>query len=276
MNILEGVYDLHVHTSPDVKKRKFTDLELCTAYREAGMGGAFFKNHCTSTVARSFLMSQIYSPLRIQGGVVLNTSVGGLNPDAVDACGKMGGAIVWMPTLDAADYLSYQRSKGVKKEKRGIMLLGEDGGLKPVVNTILSLIAQYRMVLGTGHLAHNSSLNVVRQARLCGVEKILITHVNHPACEMSQDEMAECKKLGAYFEVCYHPIVSKLNTWESAVDLIRFLGREHVVLTTDLGQDSLVEPVAGMRDFLETLVARGISRDELETMVIENPRKLMK
>ena len=44
----------------------------------------------------------------IVGGIVLNRTVGGMNPYAVENCSKLGGRICWMPTLEAR---SYQQKK---------------------------------------------------------------------------------------------------------------------------------------------------------------------
>ena len=35
---LEGAVDLHVHSAPDVDKRRFSDLELASSAKDAGMG----------------------------------------------------------------------------------------------------------------------------------------------------------------------------------------------------------------------------------------------
>mgnify|MGYP000423500525 CR=1 FL=1 len=37
--LLNGVYDLHIHTSPDVVPRKYSDLELARRLAERGMAG---------------------------------------------------------------------------------------------------------------------------------------------------------------------------------------------------------------------------------------------
>ncbi len=276
MNILEDVLDLHVHSFPDVKQRKMTDIELCQAYQTAGMGGCFLKNHFTSTVARASIAEQIFPPLKIQGGVVLNDGVGGLNPVAAETCGKMGGTIVWFPTLDAKDYLDYQRSHGQDKKKSGISVFEGENNIIPEAETILKIIAEYDMVLGTGHLAHNSLMPLLRRAKECGVRKILMTHINHPVCTMNREEIEECKAMGVFFELCYHPIISGLNTWENALELIDWIGKKQIVLTTDLGQTNLEDPVTGMKNFITGLLQRGITADNIHAMSVENPRKIMK
>ena len=95
---LRGAYEMHVHTSPDVTARKCSDLELARRFRDAGLAGALIKCHYADTAARAALLNEQFTQLHFAGGVTLNNSVGGLNPEAVATSGKMGGRIVWFPT----------------------------------------------------------------------------------------------------------------------------------------------------------------------------------
>lgn len=54
--ILQGAYDLHIHTSPDVVQRKCTDLELARRFQAAGMAGGIIKCHYGDTAARAALL----------------------------------------------------------------------------------------------------------------------------------------------------------------------------------------------------------------------------
>jgi len=53
--MLEGVYDFHVHSSPDVVERKLTDTELAREARNRNMAGLVIKNHLFETAARAFI-----------------------------------------------------------------------------------------------------------------------------------------------------------------------------------------------------------------------------
>ena len=104
MYSLKGFYDLHVHPSPDVKKRKFTDPELAGRLLEAGMQGGGIKKHFSETACRAALLQQQFPQLKVAGGIVLNRPNGGINPYAVENCIALGGKFLWMPTLDARTY----------------------------------------------------------------------------------------------------------------------------------------------------------------------------
>ena len=83
-DLLKGAYDLHIHTAPDVVQRKCGDLELARRLVHRGMAGCAIKNHYFDTAVRAKLLQEQFPQLRVAGGVTLNRSVGGVNPDAVE------------------------------------------------------------------------------------------------------------------------------------------------------------------------------------------------
>src|SRR5260370_11265285 len=87
---LEGAVDLHVHSAPDVDRRRFNDLELARSAKDAGMGAVLIKSHQNSTVERAWLVSQCVPGIRVYGGLVLNETVGGLNLAAVRLALQLG------------------------------------------------------------------------------------------------------------------------------------------------------------------------------------------
>lgn len=77
-NIIKGAYDLHIHTAPDVVKRKCDDIQLAERLEKFKMAGCIIKNHYVDTSARASLLQKQFPNLEIAGGIVLNNSVGGL------------------------------------------------------------------------------------------------------------------------------------------------------------------------------------------------------
>ena len=175
--VLQGAYDLHIHFGPDVRPRKCDEREMARRFLAAGMKGFALKSHFTPTVERALLVNQEYPGLHAVGGVGLNSSVGGLNPFAVEAAGRLGGRFGWVPTMDAAhdmprlrQYLPAFVEMEVKLESRGvpgaaISLLNEEGTLRPEVFPILEIIRDYRMVLATGHISPREGLLLVQAGR---------------------------------------------------------------------------------------------------------------
>ena len=119
-NILQDAYDMHVHAGPDVIPRRMDDLELAAAYSAAGMKGFVIKSHYWDTAGRAFLVRKLYPDLDAVGTLVLNHSVGGLNPAAVEMAARYGVRMVFMPTIDAWNMLPAE-------EKRRRRLFEGDG-----------------------------------------------------------------------------------------------------------------------------------------------------
>lgn len=151
--LLNGVYDLHIHTSPDVVPRKYSDLELARRLAERGMAGCAIKCHYFDTAARAGLLMAQFPQLDVAGGVTLNRSVGGLNPDAVERSAQAGGRMVWFPTLEAQSYQRYQhRNDPEAGLSRFLTVCDEEGKLLPQALEVLDIAARHHMVVGTGHV----------------------------------------------------------------------------------------------------------------------------
>ena len=115
------------------------------------MSAILIKSHQNSTVERAWLVSQWIPGVRVVGGVVLNETVGGLNPSAVRLAVKMGARQVWMPTRSARNHRRYEGLEG------GISVFDEQGRLLPVVDEILQAVSGSGCVLGTGRLSQEET-----------------------------------------------------------------------------------------------------------------------
>ena len=95
---LKGFIDTHIHTSPDIKPRILNDLEAAYQAKEEGMAAIVIKCHVESTSGRAIIAENSMN-IDVFGGICLNKSVGGFNPDAVEVTAHMGGKFVWFPTI---------------------------------------------------------------------------------------------------------------------------------------------------------------------------------
>ena len=130
-DVLEGAVDLHVHSAPDVDERRFSDIELASEAARARMAAILIKSHQNSTVERAWLVSRFISGIRVFGGLVLNETVGGLNPSAVSLALSMRAKEVWMPTRSALNHRRHEALPG------GITVLNDRGELVPAAEEIL-------------------------------------------------------------------------------------------------------------------------------------------
>src|SRR5436190_2108299 len=96
-------YDLQVHVAPDVIERRIDDIDLAREFLSHGLKGFVLKSHYLPSAERAKVVSKAVPGIQAYGAIVLNHSVGGLNPVAVEIAGRSGNKIVWMPTVDAAN-----------------------------------------------------------------------------------------------------------------------------------------------------------------------------
>lgn len=121
---IAGLMDTHVHAAPDVFGRSLDDEEVAILYRDRGLEALVLKNHVVTTADRAWFARKHVAGLKIFGGVVLNSPVGGINPDAVNWMSRMQGGygrVVWFPTFDADNHV-----KHFKDAPEGIRVLGAD------------------------------------------------------------------------------------------------------------------------------------------------------
>src|SRR5689334_25118638 len=101
---LDGVIDIHAHSSPDARPRSIDAIDLAKLAKSRGMRGLVLKNHYESTAALAYVVRKEVPGIEIFGGIDLNLTVGGINPAAVERMTMMKGGygrVVWMPTFDA-------------------------------------------------------------------------------------------------------------------------------------------------------------------------------
>ncbi len=121
------------------------------------MAAIILKNHLVPT-ARAALADEVSADIAVFGGIALNHSCSGLNPEAVRVTLALRGKVVWMPTVCADNHLRYVSSQNPDRHVQAITACREDGlsvvgsGARLVdeVGQILDLIAEADAVLATG------------------------------------------------------------------------------------------------------------------------------
>ncbi len=285
--LLQGAIDLHQHAAPSLFERVTDDIGLAMEARARGMRGVLLKAHEQDTTGRAALVRRQVPGVEAFGGIVLNHHTGGLNPLAVDNSIKLGGRMVWMPTLSAQHHIDHfggshfgKAMKGKTEARvgpRGIRVLDDHGELVPAAREILELIAGAGICLSTGHLAPREIHVLVREARRAGVTRILVTH---PDLALSGLTIEDQKALAAEGAILEKDIIVMMPAWQSLnleqmTKSIRELGPQHCVLATDFGQLHHPMPAEGLRMFVQMLLEQGIGPEDIRTMVAENPARLL-
>ena len=272
--LLAGVVDIHAHCDPDSVPRSIDAIDLARRARDRGIRGLVLKNHYDPTATLAYIVRKEVPGIEVFGGLVLNRTVGGINPAAVEhlAAVKGGwGRVVWMPTYDAENQVRYS------KQHRPFVPVSHNGELLPEVQEVLRIIAQHRLVLATGHSSAAEDLMLIRAAHSRGVESIVVTHPMSPPVKMSVDEMKQAAALGAYLEFTYSGLLgseepSKIQDYVRA---IRAVGLEHCILSSDLGQPGNPLHPDGWVTFFQELRAQGFTQPELDRMAKVNPARLL-
>jgi uncharacterized protein DUF6282 len=274
---LQGIVDTHTHGDPDSAARSIDVLELARIAKAAGMRAIVLKNHYAPTVQAAYLVSEIVPGIQIFGAIALDRAVGGVNPEAVRQAAVFKGKklrVVWMPTFDSENDVTFA------KQNRPFVSIQRDGKLLPETMEILKIIARENIVLASGHSSASEDLLLVREAKKLGINHIIVTHPLAKAQHMTITEMQEAAKMGAYIELCGASLLptqepnGKIPV-EVYVNVIRSVGADHVILSSDLGQ--AINPVHtdGWKMFLDILRKAGISDKELDAMDKTNPAVLL-
>ena len=291
--LIDGAYDLHIHSAPDVLPRKMDDLVMAERAIAAGMKGFAIKSHYFVTSERAELVKKLYPLCDVVGTITLNNSVGGINPFAIEMAGRSGARLVWFPTCDGKyeQKQLFDNSKPGKKlpywaqiviemreagiNPKPITILDEEDKLTENTIQVLDIIKKYNMILATAHLSHKETFALVREANRRGLEKIIITHADFPTTFYTIEEQKELVALGAYIEHCYTTWATGKVDFQVTLDQIKAVGAEHVVLATDLGQPTALYPDEGLLAFANKLVEAGMSEEDVVKMTVRNNNILL-
>ena len=205
--LIEGVADLHVHGAPSLVERHGFDHEVLGAHGSVGIDFAVLKAHEGSTVERAVLAAQrdAAAGITVAGGIVLNSPAGGANPDAVEVAARLGGRVVWMPTVSAPAHIASAASAELSVHKnlafRQVDVLDEAGGLLPDWQDVLDVVAAHDLVLASGHLTCSQSLVLFRAAKAAGVTRMLLNHPRMTFLEWDDAAAPEFAELGVVLEL---------------------------------------------------------------------------
>ncbi len=273
-----GIIDMHIHSAPDIRNRKMTDLELMEAAVRMQVRAIVIKSHHVPTMDRATLVNLICkekypdADFEMFGGIALNQPVGGLNPYAVEKALKLGAKIVWLPTNTAANHYR-------KEGKTGGVEVVRDGKAVAELKPIFELVKEYDAVLETGHIGSEECFRVVEAARDAGVKKLVITHPEFHIVGMSLAEQERIvKDYGVLLEHEYaQPVgggVYHKNLPEN-VEAMRRIGCEHFIISTDSGQMQNPPWNESIAEYIDYVFNAGFTEKEVDRMTRKNPAEML-
>ena len=273
-NPLAGVIDIHVHCAPDSTPRSIDAIDLARLAAKRGMRGLVLKNHYQPTASLAYIVRKEVPGIEIFGGVDLNLSVGGMNPFAVEHMAATTGGygrVVWMSTFDSEAQVRYS------KQDRPFVRVAQNGQLLPETRRGIAVIAKHDLVMATGHTSAEEALMLIREARAQGVKHMVVTHAMLQPIHMSDAQMVEAAKMGAYIEFVYNGLIGsyKESTFQDYARAIRSVGVEHCILSSDMGQPGNPLHPDGLIALFDGLKKEGITQAEIDRMAKENPARLL-
>jgi hypothetical protein len=295
---LIGAIDVHVHLDPDSPGaggviRALDIFDAVALAKARGMRGFVFKTHQDAgSAGAAYLARKHVAPgFEVFGRMASNYSTGGINVAALEHYAQIKGGwgrIFEMPTRDSITATTRPGSmdpQNLARTRPWMLLMPEgtppyiavskNGELLPEVKHVISVLANIRtvdsngrMVLATGHATPEEHLLLAREGRRYGLN-VLLTHPG------DIPQLPEAAKLGAFIEVTASNIYKSEAGRTAAAALIRKIGAESIIISTDCGQTGNVYPTDCLALAARGLRAHGITQAELDLMYKANPAKLL-
>jgi Family of unknown function (DUF6282) len=286
--LLVGAVDLHCHSGPAAMPRILDHYEELMDAANAGFRAVLYKDHFYPGMAHAILLEKLFpeTNVRLFSGVALNNASGGINPHAVDHAIKLGGRIVWMPTLSAENHIKVQASgqastfpKTSQKmlDPMPLTVLDANRKLTDETKQIIDLIAEADIILAGGHL-HASELHILfEEAARRGVKKML---VNHPTYIVGCQD-ADIRQLVSLGVLMEHSICmfiegkSKKYSADDLAHLIEVAGVDHTILSSDLGLTGSQRPVDGYRSIVQMLLDLQMKSSDIRKLIADNAARFL-
>ncbi|NMW84451.1 hypothetical protein HKO22_01670 [Peptoniphilus sp. AGMB00490] len=274
--IIEDSFDLHVHSAPSHVKRSIDDIDLIKKASTYKMAGILIKNHYEPTSGRAELINEHFDfHTRAYGGVVLNTTVGGINPYACESAFKMGAKIVWLPTRDAKNSLMYGNMKGDFFEREGLSVIDNDGNLTSSFKEVVEVVKKYDATLATGHISLEESLKVCDYAIREKV-KVVLTHPDWNRTKIPTDIQIELGEKGVFIEKVWANLDDGDCTTDEFLSVMNRLDFNNIFITTDRGYYRKKPPFESLVDCIEFLIEKGVDNKSIKKMLKSTPEFIVK
>jgi len=277
--LMEGAIDFHVHSKPDAyMPTPYDDFEIAKDASRVGMKAIVFKCHSMSSARTTYFVQKMIDQwaaengrksVDIFGGVVLNYCVGGLNPEAVNVCHRVGGRFVWLPNLDASFHRKVMGMEG------GIEVLDENNNIVPPLKEIFSMIAEVDMILAMGHQSTRERFILIDEAKKFGIKRIEVIHPNQVTCKMTVDQMKICADKGAYIGYYSSNFRPLQWSWDEFMQLYKTVGPDRIIAATDTGIFMSPSPAEAMRLYITGMLVRDVPDKDVAKMVKTNPGALL-
>jgi len=245
--------DLHAHGAPSLLPRHADDEGTVAAERALGFQVVVLKAHEGCTAARA----QLAGP-DVYGGIVLNTPVGGANADAVEVAARLGGRVVWMPTVSSATHKVGAARPELSVHKGfelGLVEVLAGDRLRPEWYDVLDVVVEHDLVLASGHLSAEETATLFEVAHARGARRFLVNHPKMSFLGWNEEAAERLRRLGAHLELGILPDLLG-EPQDSSQHLVDEYPTELLVFGADLGHAGYPRPGQAVPVWLESLERR--------------------
>jgi Family of unknown function (DUF6282) len=286
--LLAGGVDLHTHPGPSPFPRRMSILDAAIDAASVGFRAIVAKSHHQSMQTDILALESAGLkdvPVSVYGGIALNRTVGGLNPYAVELALRMGGKVVWFPTISSRAHIDLHQghdtgfpTAGIRlRENEPISVLDEKGRLNAPTLDILDVIAAEGAILNCGHLPAAEIDVLIPGAVAAGVTRIVVSHPDF-VVDADPDLVASWCRQGAFVEHCLAMVV-RPKPGEKVLDRIggyyRATGPGPTILSSDLGQAGNPLPITAYRRMVRGLLDLGVTAEDISAMTGGNAAQLL-
>ncbi|BAS28230.1 hypothetical protein LIP_2389 [Limnochorda pilosa] len=281
--LMIGSIDIHAHGGSEPFERLMLEDELAIDCTRAGMRAVVIKTWYTPSASRNALVQRAVdrwaeehemTPVKVFGGVTLNRSVGGLNPEAVKRClGFPGMKYVWLPMVD-----SYHHRRVVYDDLSGdgLRIVDEHYRVLPELEEILRICADNDLILASGHYPYEETKAVMEEAKRLGVRRLEVIHPAHIHSKHSLDQMKEVAREGVKLMLSglgalAFPLHESGPVY--AARIVQEVGADNLVYGSDFGQIHNPPHVAANRWMIQMLLAYGVSKEDVRKVFQTTPAR---
>jgi hypothetical protein len=263
--------DLHVHASPSLLPRHGDDRATVAAERAVGFSTVVLKAHEGSTAERAAAVGG-----GTFGGIVLNSPAGGANPDAVQVAARLGGRVVWMPTVSARTHKAGAAAPELAVHRGfelGLVEVITDGRLRPEWFDVLDAVAEHDLLLASGHLSAAETVILFTEARHRGVRRLMVNHPMMAFLGWNEESALALRGLGAHLELGILRDV-RGGAARSCLGLTATYPASLLVFGGDLGHAEHDPPAVAVAPWLHALERR-VGPDRAAAIMTTQSRELL-
>lgn len=286
-DILVGAIDLHRHGYPEITgefRTPESDVDDITQCRDAGMAAVVLKSHTWPTMGRAMLLEQLVPGMRVISSVTLNPISGGMRPEVVSLAAAHGAGVVYLPTAGAHNDIHRGGISRTLEDEvplydahahEGTRVTDADGRLTTLFHNCLDVIDAHDLMVYSGHVSPEEVIAIAQSGRLA--DRFVFSHPDSHSIGAGDDAIVEVARLGGFIEICAlgtYPGIGRI-TPAGLARIIRLVGAERCVMTTDYFFDWCPPSSRMLADLATALAAEGITRTELDLMVRANPAHLV-